>query len=378
MALLTLNMTATTHLSHHMTDPHGPSVVAAEATSPVLKSQEPRKPRLSLQTTSLGSTYGSLTRGLGINTNQSAYTPTTANTLTNTWDLTVRPSPISRTESPRPQTLKQQQQPYILTLPFGVRPILKNSPLPRQASISASPRESRRKVFFPKPKQVTFRKILEDTIETKEYTACHVDLSSSSSEAESSSEEGSNDNASKRRRKTLDEYPSPQPSRKRKNSRDLTPSEDVAKQQEDSTLELVTVRSPHCCKRRRWQWTLPTTTDQITDPAARKSLALSSIGSVFSKNDEFTEEPEDVNLDQDSDRDDEIEGTEVDSTEELVESVDQEPQSEKDEEACSCRSCKRNLGGQPDMHLQQISESVDHGSKTICQDLEKDDDSGDR
>ncbi|KAI9869778.1 MAG: hypothetical protein M1823_008958, partial [Watsoniomyces obsoletus] len=103
----------------------------------------------------------------------SAATPTTANTFSNTFDLSIRPSPTSATASPASYfpRLKstasplRRSQPYSLNLPPGVKSILKNSRLAsdyRRGSLtaSASPRTGRR-VFFPPAKKVSFHSIDE-------------------------------------------------------------------------------------------------------------------------------------------------------------------------------------------------------------------------
>lgn len=260
MATLVAPLPVTSRISDHMTDAQQSSV---SADLPKLESgiSPARKPKLSLQTTSLASGYGSLTRGIAPNAAQATYTPTTTNTLVNQWDLQIRPSPVSRTESPRPVPPKQQL-PYILTLPFGIKSILKNSPLPRQASVSASPRDSRRKVFFPQPKRVSFRSNLEDPIENTVYTARHVDLSSSdeeSPEGTPSSQKNSEDD--------VPEYRSPPPSRKRKLRRDtITPTEPSTQdKQSENAKEGSSLKSSQSCKRRKWQWTLPVTVQSSSE-----------------------------------------------------------------------------------------------------------------
>lgn len=236
-----------------------------------------KKPKLSLQTTSLGNTYGSLTRGLAAD-QQAIYTPTTTNTLANTWDLSYRPSPILRTESPKPPQLsrlqtqiKQEDQPYSLTLPFGIRSILKNSPLQaRASSVSASPRESRRKLFFPQPKKVNFRRNLEDVIHTTRYVARHSDLSSS--EDDSSSETASNVEAQTEHSSS---QTSPPPTRKRKDRRDSGVSVDSTNTEEQSisSQDVTAVRPIKNCKRRKWQWSLPARENTSSAEQAEQQLS---------------------------------------------------------------------------------------------------------
>jgi hypothetical protein len=181
-----------------------------------------KRPKLSLQTTSLPSTttYGiAASHNAGISRlapdEISHATPTTLNTFTNTFDLSIRPSPISsavaspsatllsrpitaaplgsRNAVALPSARAKRQLPYDLNLPFGVRPILKNSSLPldcRRGSlgaISASPRSaSSKRVFFPEPKRVKFGG--QEEVVNRHYVARHHDLSSSEDDETSGSE----------------------------------------------------------------------------------------------------------------------------------------------------------------------------------------------
>ncbi|KAK5943931.1 hypothetical protein PMZ80_003212 [Knufia obscura] len=249
---------------NHMTDAHGQSASSGLSNRPgsVAAQSNSKRPKLSLQTTSLANTYGALTRGLAPNAAgaQAAFTPTTTNTLANTWDLSIRPSPISRTESPRhpPTRTQTPQQPYTLSLPFGVKSILKNSPLPpSQSSVSASPREPRKKTFFPQPKRVVFQRNLEDFIETTRYVARHSDLTSSSSE-ESSEEESHPDapSLSPPEVESSGSQSSPPPSRKRKNRRDGGIYIETNMEQRQHNEEVTSANTPiKNRKRRRWQQT---------------------------------------------------------------------------------------------------------------------------
>jgi len=159
-----------------------------------------KRPKLSLQTSHLSTTYGTVSSQTGGRPgSMSAATPTTYNTLSNAFDLTFRPSPSSATTSPAPfpraksacSSPYPRNQPYDLNLPLGKRPILKNSSLVSEygrASLttSASPRTSRR-VFFPPPKKVTFQTIDEEIV-THTYVARHVDLTSSEDESSEADE----------------------------------------------------------------------------------------------------------------------------------------------------------------------------------------------
>lgn len=248
-------------LHDHMTNGQSglsalPSNVAAQASS--------KRPKLSLQTASLSTTYGSLTRGLSHNAAHTTYTPTTANTITNTWDLSIKPSPVLRTESPRPTKSQTSQHPYSLSLPFGVRSILKNSPIDvRQPSVSASPKDSRRKIFFPQPKKVVFSRNLEEVIETKKYTARHYDLSSSD-ENESGDEHVSSSSPRAIDENTIGLH-SPPPSLKRKNRRDSGICISAPSTDEKATSQRITSSTTtRTFKRRKWQWTLKSTDSTAT------------------------------------------------------------------------------------------------------------------
>lgn len=308
MAVSLLPMSALSYPpQNHMTGAHGQSACSGLPDSPAggPSPSSNRRPKLSLQTTSLTNTYGSLTRGLGPNPAQATYTPTTANTLTNTWDLSIRPSPVSRTESPRPLPTRSQasQQPYAVALPFGLKSILKNSPLPpRQGSVSASPRDGRRKVFFPQPKHVAFKKNLEEVIVNTEYTATHYDLSSPESDVSDSEATGetSPDHSTNSNDVTTG-YSSPPPSRKRKNRRDsgvyvgpLEQEEQVAPPPESTPSNAPTPRS---CKRRKWHWTLEKSEGSESEASERSAPstpiegqeARESIGECPTKEDESDE-----------------------------------------------------------------------------------------
>ena len=293
MALLVTSMSAVPHLQDHMTDAHeklASSGLPSRVTSVAVQSNT-KRPKLSLQTAALANTYGAATRGLTPRADaQATFTPTTTNTLSNTWDLSVRPSPVSRTESPRPTPVRTQapQQPYTLSLPFGIRPILKNSPLPqRQGSVSASPRDSKRKIFFPQPKRVVFKRDLQDFIETTKYVARHSDLTSSSSE-DNSDQESLPDSSSVGPPETglTGSQISPPPSRKRKNRRDArlqqkTRIEEARKRQSEEDASATTPSKDR--KRCKWTFSLasreshksnPETDEEQCDIGAREDELL--------------------------------------------------------------------------------------------------------
>ena len=188
------------HLDHVCTSA-ALSLESGSFSSSPLHMPPSKRPKLSLQTSQLSASYASSgsTTGSSVATLFTT-TPTTLNTLSNSFDLTIRPSPTSATTSPASFQLRskpaasplRRSQPYSLNLPLGVRPILKNSRITKDyrassLSASASPRTARR-VFFPPAKKVSFQTIDEEII-TQIYTAQHFDLSSSEDEQTESGSE---------------------------------------------------------------------------------------------------------------------------------------------------------------------------------------------
>lgn len=243
-----------------------------------------KKPKLSLNTSDLAPTFnGSVSRQPSFKPDTTA-TPTTLNTFNNTFDLTYRPSPVATLPSPAPSLARRQSthpsspigrtsdHPYNFTLPFGVHPILKNSPLPRdirRSSISASPRISGRRVFFPPPKRVAFRAELAEEIVTQKYVMRHADLSSSEDDYSSSEtdEQGSNSNDeevkdAKDQAIRVDEF-SARGRRKRKcTATSPCPPNEDHRDREETSQSRSTRRSKR--KRRRWIWTEPATPSEPT------------------------------------------------------------------------------------------------------------------
>ena len=180
--------------------PSSPSIFTAttmkQTRSPTDSS---KRPKLSLQTSSLPITFGKSTTALAIAASSlPATSPTVLNTFNNAYDIPHRfspatPSPTgSRPTRPAsrlvsPFVSSKEDRPYQLS--HGLRGILRNTPIPstlRRSSIchpADSPRSARR-TFFPAAKKVTFRVVLEEVIDTKLYTAKHSDLSSDEEEAE--------------------------------------------------------------------------------------------------------------------------------------------------------------------------------------------------
>ncbi|KAL2001373.1 hypothetical protein VTN02DRAFT_1841 [Thermoascus thermophilus] len=162
-----------------------------------------KRPKLSLQTTSLPMTFGKSTTGLSLAfATNSAVSPTVLNTFGNAYDFWPSPS-AGATPSPSKQRPPRFSSPHATNnregvpyqLPLGVKSILRNSPLP-----SSSVRQSMttgavtRRVYFPAKKQVSYRYPLEEEIKTVRFTARHSDLSDES-DSETSDASGSDESS---------------------------------------------------------------------------------------------------------------------------------------------------------------------------------------
>ena len=261
------------HLLSHHVPISSSSMLPPQNVGPLDPLSAPKKPKLSLKTSDLAVSFpGSVSRQSTVNTNATA-TPTTLNTFNNTFDLTHRPSPVSTLSSPgvhpRPSTqtsspiVRTSDQPYRLNLPFGINPILKNSPLSpgiRRPSISASPRIASRRVFFPAAKKVTFRAQLEEEIVTQQYVLQHADLTSSEDDStpddaaeQSSTSNNEEEDDGKEPQIRVDEV-SVRGRRKRK-SVAVSPCQPsrVERGREDGPRSTSVKRSK---RKRRWQWTI--------------------------------------------------------------------------------------------------------------------------
>jgi hypothetical protein len=220
-----------------------------------------KRPKLSLQTNALTTSYGSSASATGNKaTDMTAATPTTLNTFNNTFDLSLRPSPNSATASPfRTTTISsplRRKQPYSLNLPLGVKPILKNSRLAadlRRSSIptSASPRSARR-VFFPAPKKVSFQ-FNDETIENREYTARHIDLSPEPSDNDASGSDAGSDRSSPEPSEVETEIKEASPEDNQTTARPRLHSPEIVRGRARRQWSASTERRK---KKRRWQWTL--------------------------------------------------------------------------------------------------------------------------
>ncbi|KAF4260903.1 hypothetical protein CNMCM8812_006633 [Aspergillus fumigatus] len=156
------------------------------------RSNIPQRPKLTLQTKSLPTTFGTSTTGLSLSLAACATaSPTVRNTFKNAYDVscppsvTVSPSKSSMSRFGKPSSpypTNANGNPY--QQPLGVKSILRNSPLEptaRRRSISVAPNgpnggSSSRRMFFPAEKRVSYRYPLEEEITTVHYTARHSDL----------------------------------------------------------------------------------------------------------------------------------------------------------------------------------------------------------
>lgn len=182
-----------------------PTLIRADQFLPTTTTQNSpmanKRPKLSLQTTILPLTYGASSTGLALTASAiESTTPTVLNTFNNAYSIPFRPSPSSAT----PRNSRNAQQflaqtparkdipPYSISLPMGVKPILRNSLKPHlsYANSGTSPRYGRR-VFFPAVKMVTFRSgpDLEEIVKTTTYVAAHSDLSESEDSGQDSDSE---------------------------------------------------------------------------------------------------------------------------------------------------------------------------------------------
>ncbi|CRG92232.1 hypothetical protein PISL3812_09289 [Talaromyces islandicus] len=245
-----------------------------------------KRPKLSLQTTSLPLTFGTSTTGLARTC--ATASPTVRNTFNNAYEAT---RPLSTIDSPspcRPSNSKgpRYASPYAhhyrtsdtppYQQPLGVRSILQNSPLKKlsvrrqSVTMSAGALAENRRVLFPVKKQVSFHCQLEEEIRTVQYVARHSDLDSDhESEPEPESE---SDNSSDSTGSHSDSHSSsgeddgdsknPLPQRKRRKS---IPSERQIRaaalrdglSEDHYAASLTAVSQTGRSKRRcKWRWTL--------------------------------------------------------------------------------------------------------------------------
>lgn len=204
-----------------------------------------KRPKLSLQTSSLPITFGKSTTGLSRSlTPSSTASPTILNTFNNAYGA-ARPLPATdegSSPSRLPAKALRHAPSYVATghrdyrdstpyqQPLGVRSILRNSPLPRSSlwqTMSASSVPEGRRVFFPAKKQVTYRLPLEEEIQTVHFVAKHSDLSSGS------------------------EHDSSQGSESDDLSDSSTPGSDFSSSEDESSAVALVSAPPHPSKKKR-------------------------------------------------------------------------------------------------------------------------------
>lgn len=265
------------------------SVIPALAMTHPTAQNSPKRPKLSLQTSSLPITFGKSTTALALAASAlPTASPTVLNTFNNAYDIPhrfspatssptgVRTRPTSRLVSPFISS--KESQPYQVS--HGLRGILRNSPIPsslRRSSLcppAESPRSSRR-TFFPATKKVTFRAVLEEEIETKTYIVRHSDLSSDEEESDPSTDPSSEDDSEPDETPTADADPIARSDRRKRKAgsdrqveaaaiRDGPKSADRLQKRLKRNKE-SSRRSKR--KKRQWEWTLgPIKDGAATDP----------------------------------------------------------------------------------------------------------------
>ncbi|KAK4635780.1 hypothetical protein CLAFUW4_00554 [Fulvia fulva] len=264
-----------------------------------------KRPRLSLNTTSIPSTlYGKGSTSLRLET-LSATSPTIRNTFSNAHDrLNAQSRPLARSSKPAlaplatGSTTSSQQSPESTTqnsastisstssssavstgeifaaperipykVSYNVTSILSNSPLPRRRTRRMSLTQS--KPMFPATKQVSFRTPLTEDIKTSTYTMKHSDIESSTSTistlelsptkktATSNETTDTSDDDAEKKDESSESSSSPQTGDKRQSS-----------DEEDSDTCPATPVAGRKKRHRQWVWTLgPVATSKDQDSA---------------------------------------------------------------------------------------------------------------
>ncbi|OJD16406.1 hypothetical protein AJ78_03436 [Emergomyces pasteurianus Ep9510] len=266
-----------------------------------------KRPKLSLQTSSLPITFGKSTTSLSLALSAGcSSSPTVRNTFSNAYDgfrQTASLSPVGASSpkgGPRPGKRGSSylcnyqgvddQIPY--KLPLGLRSVLRNSPfrsssLRRPSSLAAqsgngsSNGHSGRKVLFPAKRQVKYRYPLDEEIKTVRYVAKHSDLLTLDSETEpsdgntSSDDEGEESDYSSQSPPSSnlsedDETAAP-PEEVNRNNANGDASDDVVVVKNSNSAPATTKQRPRSAKRKH-----STSERQIRAVALREDLAGSS------------------------------------------------------------------------------------------------------
>ncbi|EGE79322.1 hypothetical protein, variant [Blastomyces dermatitidis ATCC 18188] len=267
-----------------------------------------RRPKLSLQTSSLPMTFGKSTTALSLALSAGcSQSPTVRNTFSNAYDGFRRPPSSSTTGASSPKCSSRagkRTSSYLCSyqgvddeipykLPLGLRSILRNSPLLTSASLRRAPLaaqgsngsvngHSGRRVFFPAKRQVKYRCPLDEEIKTTRYTAKHSDLlsldsPSGPSDVYTSSDESEESDSSPSQPRSSsfsddDEPIAPPPAEEntRNNIIDRNASEDGGGAVKNNNPSPAAVERPRTAKRKH-----STSERQIRAVALRDDLASS-------------------------------------------------------------------------------------------------------
>ena len=238
------------------------------STLPTTRTPVAKRPKLSLQTSSVPTLPGGHKSRTALNLTVVTQSPTYSNTYANAFNCPSRTtdgapctpgdektSPLSSPEdrlsssssSTSATTLSScHTSPFPLTapycLPLGPRSILRNSPLPRRLGSASTPRTP--KLLFPRTKQVCFRERLEELIPT-----CLVDETPDATDASDS------------------------------DSSDVRLKDDVAERKAlDQLLEEETAKTPaHGRRKRRREWIWRPLEDDILSPRHRNAPTSGAI-----------------------------------------------------------------------------------------------------
>ena len=249
------------HVNSHFENVSGSILTQRSPAPSMLISMPNKRPKLSLQTTSVPTATGKSSTGLALSAQAiSAASPTILNTFNNAYELPHRPSP---TQTPKPTSRFQSPITAIrfveinYKLPLSIKSVLKNS---RIAPCEPSPRTGRRPLF-PAAKQVSFREVIEEEIHNVDFIARHSDLDS---ETEGSSE----DDVPKT---PIDSQALPEDSEvdveddesedgdltERKRKKRVSESKLQAAADTDKSKSIAKERPRKSCRRKReWVWTL--------------------------------------------------------------------------------------------------------------------------
>lgn len=307
LEIMLLAFTSPSTSVHHMADimslailPSTPMVHTSSHRLPA----SPKRPKLSLNTANVPTTFGKKSTSLRLDT-LSATSPTSLNTFSNatllleaTKDLRTRESPLTYL-APETQRDRQEQlssptetitsndsassasttesfsgePPYRLS--HSLTSILRNGPIPRSHPQKTSFAQSK-PAMFPTTKKVAFRTPLEEEVTTSKYTLRHIDIESSTSTIstlelspqkkeeepqpyDSATEEDQKPNKSVVVASGKKSFP-PQTGEKRESS-----------DEEDSDNATATPVAGRRKRSRRWVWTLPPVSSAEEDRVEEQS-----------------------------------------------------------------------------------------------------------